>query len=82
MSENIKESLDQAKNALKMFQKSLDLAKQAINNGMKKATEQAKQEGKEADIARVTQEINILLGKATKGEDISQQIERITKKYK
>lgn len=82
MSEHLKDGLDQAKNALKMFQESLKLAENSIKIAMSKANKQAKEEGREADVARAQQEINILLGKATKGENISQEIERITKKYK
>ena len=82
MSEHLKEGLDQATNALKLFQKSIKMAESSIKSAMSKANRQAKVEGREADVARAEQEINILLSKATKGEDISQQIERITKKYK
>lgn len=82
MSKHLTEALNQAKDNLALFSKALEQSKQALDISMKQAHEQAETPQDKQALQMAELQIKNLVKKAQKGENVTKDIERISKQYK
>jgi hypothetical protein len=82
MSKHLTEALTQAQDNLALLTQALEQSQNALKIAMSRANKAAKTAKEKQNIQMAEMQIKNLVEKAKKGENVTQDIERISKQYK